>query len=288
MTPNRKPRISASSESPQRYWRRRANRRVRKARLTRAMREWGPVLTIHVFLLVALAFGGMRLYNGVLASDALSLGHVAIVGTDRSSESEIQERLASFKGENLLDLDLKEIARAVQLDPWVARVSAKRMLPDTLRITVHEREASAIAMIGGLAHVVDTAGFVIGPLQAGQHLDVPILTGLEDFREDEALIRALRRGARALGRLREETGPWVEELSEMDLSRDDRLTVWLMDGGPPLRLHPNRVALNVPEWIALRDDIADRISDAEWIDLRWRDRISVMPRTAAGTSKGEG
>ncbi len=49
------------------------------------------------------------------------------------------------------------------------------------------------------------------------------------------------------------------------------------DGGPTILLDPRRVELNLLEFLELREAIHRRVGAAEYVDLRWRDRISVMP-----------
>jgi len=46
---------------------------------------------------------------------------------------------------------------------------------------------------------------------------------------------------------------------------------------PQLLLDPDRVEQNLDPYLELREAIARRVGDADYVDLRWRDRISVMP-----------
>ena len=85
-----------------------------------------------------------------------------------------------------------------------------------------------------------------------------------------------------IGRLRLYAMPFVETVSELDLSREDRILARTVDPGPRLLLDPPRVERNVLRYLALRSTIEGRIGPADYVDLRWRDRIAVMPAFRTG------
>ena len=83
-------------------------------------------------------------------------------------------RLSGVKpGRNLMDLELKDVKRDLELEPHIKSVSVERVLPHTLRIRVTEREPVAQVNLprsrqgGGLDVVVvhlDVEGYVMPPL----------------------------------------------------------------------------------------------------------------------------
>lgn len=263
-------------EQQQRYWRRQANRRVRKARLTRSLLRWSLVLMANGVVAGLLVSAGWRIYHEATTTEQLALKRVEIDGTNRASAEALRHRLQPYIGRNLLDLDLQAMIADAARDPWLAEVSARRILPHTVRVTVRERTPCAIAMIGGVAHVVDETGYVVGPSGSGFPDDLPVLTGLDGLDED-ALVAALRRGARAVVRLREAVEPWVAEISELDFSQRDRVVVRTVDPGPRIFLDPQQITRNIVSYLELRREIRRRLGTIDYIDLRWRDRISVKP-----------
>jgi cell division septal protein FtsQ len=264
------------SEPDQRYWRARANRKVRKARYIRTLLRWSVILLINGAFLGTLAFLGMRGVQRLTSSDEFTLRRIELVGLQRTSEESIRLRLAPMIGRNLFDLDLGEVNVVLRNDPWVLDASARRILPRTLRVTVTERKPAALAVIRGVAHIVDRTGHVIGPAGARSADDLPVLTGLDGM-PDEELIEALQTGVTMVERLRKVAGPFADEISEMDLSQSDRISVRTIARGPRILLDPNRVERNVQRFLALRSVMAERLGPIRYVDLRWRDRIAVMP-----------
>lgn len=82
------------------------------------------------------------------------------------------------EGDNLLALDLGRVKRDLELVPWIASVAVERILPNTLRLTVVEREPVAQVQTiqpsptgAGLVPVtyfLDPTGYVMLPLARGQ------------------------------------------------------------------------------------------------------------------------
>jgi len=269
-------RIPILVEPNERYWRRRANRRVRKARLARNVLRWSLVLSINGAIALTVFVVGVRSVTRLAQRPEFALKHIDVRGAQRTAPDEIARGLEPFVGANLFQLDLHGIESEVRRNPWVRDASVRRILPASLRVAVTERTPAALAVIDGLAHLVDETGFVIGPAQAGNADDLPVLIGL-DRASDGALAAELARGVRIVGRLRREAAPFAEGISEIDLSRPDRVAVRTVAPGPAILLDPSAVERNVMAYLELRAEIEDRLGTVEYVDLRWDGRIAVMP-----------
>jgi cell division septal protein FtsQ len=274
-----------SGEPRLRYWRSRANRRVRKARMARNLLQWAAILLVNGVVATALIFAGVRAFWTLTGSAEFDVEKIELVGVERASSESIHAALDSWAGRSLLEMDLATIEETVSRDPWVLRSSVKRVLPGTLRISVVEREPTALAVIKGYVHIVDGTGYVIGAAGGVAPADLPVLTGLDGYDRD-GLIDALGRGTGMIERLRLAAPAFVEEISEIDMSKEERITVRTVTGGPRILLDPRRIERNVLQFLETRPQLERRLGDMEYVDLRWSDRISVMP--AVRTTQLEG
>ena len=263
-------------EPEQHYWRRKANRRVRKARLTRSLRRWSAIATALAIIGVSLFQAGAHAVERFRHVEGLAIEHIEVEGAHRSGSQAIEARLQVYLGRNIVDLNLYEVVATAQTDPWVLAASAKRVLPRTLVVTVTERQPTAVAIIEKAPYVVDATGFVTGRLEAGGFEELPVIRGLDGMSREE-LVVALRRGVGSIARLRATAGAWVGEIAEIDFSRPDRIVVRTVDPGPEILLDPRRVDRNVNRYLELRREIARGAGPLVYVDLRWQDRISVMP-----------
>ena len=268
-------------ELDQRYWRRRANRRVRKARRARTLYRWSVIVLVNGLVAAVLLFAGARAFRHLTTSSYFAVERIELLGSERTSAARIRAAVTPYIGRNLLELNLYEIERIVRHDPWVRRALVRRVLPNMLRITLSERRPCAVALIGGVAHLVDDTGYVIGPTGPGRADDLPVLSGLAGLERGE-LVAALTRGVALLRQLANTSRRFTLEISEFDLSRRDRVTVRTVAPGPRILLDPQRIDRNVEQYLALRGEIEIRVGAADYVDLRWKDRIAVMPERNAG------
>ena len=271
-------------EPDQRYWRRRANRRVRQARWTSRLRRWSATAVALIVVGIALFQALSHAVDTLRRDRRLAVERIEVEGAELGGAGAIRGRLSSFVGRSLVDLNLRDVALAAAADPWVLDASVKLLLPGTLLVRVAERTPAAAAMIDGAAYVVDTTGSVVGPLTE-RFASLPRLTGLDRLAEAERSFR-LERGVSAVLALRGDAGAWLGEMRELDLSLFDRLVARTVGDGPAILLDPEQAARNLSRYLALRSQIAEQLGRAEYVDLRWRDRIAVMP--AAETLPEEG
>jgi len=273
------------AEPEQRYWRRRANRRVRKARMARMGLRWMAIVTLQILIASMLLAAGGRALTRIVRSEEFALQRIEVAGARRAAAERIERKLTRFLDLNLLELDLYLVGAVARTDPWVEDASVKRILPSTVRVTVEERRPVALAVISGVVHVVDGTGYVIGTVGPGSAFDLPVLTGLEGLDREE-LILALKRGVTTVDQLDRLAGGFSAVISELQLEQDGRITVHTVDGGPEILLDPERVERNVRMYLALREGIENRVGPLQYVDLRWQDRISVMPASKTTFTEG--
>lgn len=273
-------------EPDRRYWRRHANRHVRKARRLRLFGRWTAIVAANLAVAAVLIGSGATAVRHLTTTARLAVDSIEVSGTRRTTPESVRAALATFHGKNLADLDLAAVAAAAGNDPWVKSASVKRVLPGSLRVEVVERTPAALAIVRGVAHVVDDGGFVMGPAGPDLAFDLPVLTGLERA-DDAALREQLARGVTLLAELRAKRPALVGVLSELDLSTPDRVTARTAPGEPTLLLDPDHVDRNIDAYLSLRPLIARNVGPAETVDLRWSRRIGVLPARNPSRTENE-
>jgi cell division protein FtsQ len=92
----------------------------------------------------------------------LTLDDVLVEGRERTSQKEIAGRLNLRRGDNILQIDLREIKDAVEKLPWVRHAVIRRSLfPNVIHITLFERRVRAIWQLADKFYPIDTEGGVI-------------------------------------------------------------------------------------------------------------------------------
>ena len=269
-----------------RYWRRRVNRHVRKARRTRALLRAAGILLANVLVGIVLFVLGATVVRHVTTSRELAVRDIVVEGTSRTTPDAVRGALGEFVGKNVLEVSLAEVAEAATRDPWVKEAAVKRLLPGTLRVLVSERTPAALALIRGAVVVVDDRGTVMGPAGPSMPFDLPVLTGLEG-RTGPALTDALASGVALLLELQASHPAWTRGISELDFARADRVAVTRTDAGPTILLDPARIDRNLDDYIQLQPMIARRVGAVTRVDLRWTRRIALLPGGDAPLTESE-
>ncbi len=271
-------------EPDRRYWRRRVNRHVRKARRVRTLLRWAGIVAANVAIGAVLVASFASVARHFATSGELAVREIEVEGTSRTTPDAVRRVLAPFVGRNVVELSLEEVAKAATLDPWVKDALVKRILPHTLRVSVTERTPGALALLRGLVYVVDDGGFVMGPAGPELPFDLPLLVGLDGYagKDREA---ALARGVALLLQLHGSFPAWTRGISEVDLSQADRVVITRLEGGPQIVLDPERVDRNLGAYLALEPTIARKVGDTLRVDLRWSQRISLLPAADASATE---
>jgi len=216
--------------------------------------------------------------NHLMHSPRFRLRRIEISATTRVSPEELRRPLARHLGRNLFRLDLDRLERALQENRWVRRAAVKRVLPDAVSCSIEERVPRGLALIRDRVWLVDEEGTPIQPYGSGaQEYSWPIFTGI-DATSASRVREQVGRGVALLAYLERAQPALVREISEVDLSRDDRVEARMNDGGPVLRLNPRDFGANLDRYLAVRDYLATDLGEGLYVDLRFRDRVVFRPQ----------
>jgi cell division septal protein FtsQ len=232
-----------------------------------------------VALVAAGAWAGRRY---VLTSPRFRLRAFSFSPTRHAQEADLRRAVDRYRARNLFALDLDRIERDLQDRPWVKTARARRVLPDQVFCAIEEREPRGAALIKGRVWLVDEDGTPIDTYSAATRAwSFPIFTGVDEAGGARAKAQ-VGRGLALLAFLADTHPGLDKEISEIDLSRDDRVGLHMNDGGPLVRLHPTEFATNLDRYLGLRDYLATHFGDGAYVDLRFKDRISFLPQLAKG------
>lgn len=155
---------------------------VRAARIRLATLTLGVSLAALFVLYVLFWTADWGLERLIYQNPAFAI-HTVEVQTDGVISLEQLRRWAGVKpGANLLALDLAEVKRNLEYVPFIATASVERVLPNTLRLRVTEREPVAQVNLprpranGGVelvAYRLDAEGFVMPALDVRQRSTPP-------------------------------------------------------------------------------------------------------------------
>ncbi len=255
-----------------------ANRKV-KPRV-----DWG--LRVKSFGLGLTLLGGLSVvslglvvgYQVLMASSLFQLTRLSVVGQRHLDQSQVMALAGLKLGVSLLELDLTAVESRLKASPWVARVSARRILPDELRIHLTERRPVAV-ILTDKAWCLGDEGVVFAADEVAKSLDLPVITGLDPERLDRHEERRSLSAAREVIRLLDGRGAPLSssQISEIQVTAEQGLIVHPLDRGPRVILGSGGFGLKLERWRKVKSDLESRglWSRAKYVDLRIIDRAYV-------------
>ena len=149
----------------------------------------GGLVLLSLFFLVATIYA----YDQVTGSRLFVLKEIDLQGTKRASRTELMRLLEAHQSQSLWKLDLPSIRVALEKDSWVQSAEVSRVLPNALRVIIHEREPLApCRMLNNSVVWVDREARNLGELDFNQTDNIPpIISGLEEGSSEE--IKAANR-----------------------------------------------------------------------------------------------
>jgi cell division protein FtsQ len=267
---------------------RRASAKGAKRRRFRPRLSWpGGRRLLSVLLFV---FGAYQSLAFAFTTPLLRVNRITVHGNVRLSSGEVQALVEDLRGSSILRVDLDAFRQRLVESPWVADVALRRVLPSTVEIFISERRPVGLCRMGPDLYLVDDSGTVIdqfGPQYS--EFDLPIIDGLVTPAPKNGAARGAidvgraelaARVIAALGR----SQPIAGRLSQVDVT-DAHDAVVLLDGDSALlHLGDDKFLERVQSYLELSPALRDRVTEIDYVDLRFDPRVYVRPAGERGRS----
>ena len=258
-----------------RFLRKNGNLRVRRQRRRRGIFRWFLPLSI-----LPIVIGGGSLFmvharSYLVESDLFRIRRVTFQEHRSSPPEKLQEFARIVLSRNIFEVDLATFQERLVDYRWIRRARVRRILPDTLHITLQERNPVAIIPFDGRLHLIDPEGVMIELFETkGAGGGYPVLDGLP-ARVGKARRLATARGLRLVMELGSRYPELLKQVARIDLEYPKAIDLYFVEGATPLRLPSQGSLGTLPAYLRIRDRIAQRVPSPDRIDLRWEEQISV-------------
>ena len=174
----------------------RKNATMRQARRPKRQRKSSrrkgfKFLWVVMLLCVFVAVGWIYLKVEPVVAAWATLHNFSVMGTDRVQREEVLALLDLPPQVSLFAVKPDSLAHRLETHPWVAAASIERVFPDTLAITVTERQPVAILQSPEGPHLLGKQGHLLSSVSKGQFPSLPKVKGLtpKAFQEKEGRAR---------------------------------------------------------------------------------------------------
>ena len=129
----------------------------------------------------------MLFYNNGLIKERLVKGTetffvvntIQTVGRERASKNDLSKILKKYQKTSLLSLDLNYIQSEIEKVAWIKKVIIRRVLPNTLSLTIEEFSPRAVWIRGRDRYVLDKNGYTIEKVSDDQFQNYFTIKGAE-------------------------------------------------------------------------------------------------------------
>ncbi len=267
-----------------------ADKRFRRAETRPGRRgtRWyhSPIFRWALALVVALGVTGYAL-SSIVRARVFSINRIVVRGNARLSTGEVLAMVDGMRGGSLFQADLRSYRTKLLDSPWVSEATFRRVLPATIEVRIAERVPMAIGRLGDQLYLVDPAGVIIdefGPQYA--QYDLPIVDGLVQAPTAAAPVVDPERAYLAARFLDALAGaPALKpHVSQVDVSNAHNLVVLIDQDPARLYVGDKDFVTRLQRYVEMGPTLKEQISDIDYVDLRFDERIPVSKKRAAASA----
>ncbi|MBO6633273.1 cell division protein FtsQ/DivIB [Parvibaculum sp.] len=245
---------------------------------------WGAFVLLGLVAIYGFAVGGhaqalrdaaVAKTNRVLALSGFSIQDVRVTGRAQTRKADLLVAVGVERGDPIFGFDTEAARQRIERLGWVRSATVTRLLPDTIRIEVVEREPFALWQRGGALSLIDAEGRPISEEGVQDFAHLPFIVGFGAPREAPGLLNLMRtQQPQLLSRVR----AFVRVGDRRwNLRLENGVDVKLPETGVEAALSA-LVTYDAQHRILSRDIVA--------VDLRLPDRVSVELTESAAADGG--
>ncbi len=250
------------------------------------------IIAILVCIVIAVAVAQKPAMHYAASLEFFKIKEIWVHGCSISKVAELKE-LGNFDyNQSLFSLRIKKAEALLVSHPWIKSASVKKIWPDGISVEVKEHRAAALLIQGdpesGKMYYINSLGESIAPVNIGDEIDYPVITGLHNILEDQR-ESALREAAEFL-RLIAQNNPNLpaQSVSELNFDTVEGMVVRLVDFPFPIYFGRGEVKKkyrqlrNVLAVLYKKQKKNIDISKVEYIRMEYMDNKVLVAQSKSG------
>lgn len=213
--------------------------------------------------------------NRVLALSGFSIQDVTVTGRAQTRKDDLLAAVGVGRGDPIFGFDTEAARQRIERLGWVRSATVTRLLPDTIRIEVTEREPFALWQRGGALSIIDAEGQPITDEGVQDFAHLPFIVGFGAPREAPALLNLMRAEQ-----------PQLLQRARAFVRVSDRRWNIRLENGVDVKLPETGVGKALADLAAYDTKYKVLSRDIVSVDLRLPDRVSVELTEDAAAIKG--
>ncbi|MDP1626978.1 cell division protein FtsQ/DivIB [Parvibaculum sp.] len=213
--------------------------------------------------------------NRLLALSGFSIQDVTVTGRAQTRKDDLLAAVGTKRGDPIFGFDTEAARQRIERLDWVRSATVTRLLPDTIRIEVSERQPFALWQRGGELSIVDAEGRPITDEGVQDFAHLPFIVGF-----------GAPRAAPELLTLMQKERPELLQRVRAFVRVSDRRWNLRLENGVDVKLPETGVAKALADLAAYDTKYRVLSRDIVAVDLRLPDRVSVELTENAANGTG--
>jgi len=231
-------------------------------------------------LVLVIGYALFHAYLFLTSSSRFAVSEVTFEGLSHLDRATLLKGIPPVAGQNLLLLDLKELARRLTAHRWVLTAAVQRKWPNAVSIQITERRPYARIQLDRI-YVMDNFGVLVdGDGEAFSHL--PLITGAPVQARglgERVASDAILNGLRAMHYLNRLAFFRNDPVFAVHVSGPRRLTFSTRDRGLKIRMASDAVQDGFQNLKIILDALQPTGEGVAAIDLSFRDKVVIQPHS---------
>jgi cell division septal protein FtsQ len=220
-------------------------------------------------VMLVIAFVAASVLGVKLLIRQFSVNKIIVSGNYHLDRDDIVSSTNVKKGDQLLNIRLRDVDKRLRGNPWIKRVSLKKQLPGTFLISIEEADPMALLRIKKKLFLVDSDGGILERIKEDSMLFLPVLHEINP-KNRKGISEALK-----LVEVLMKRNVFAErETVEIGL---ESYGLTMNIDGEFIKVGYGRYAEKYNRWTELEPEIRKKTMPIKYVDLRFKDSVIVKP-----------
>lgn len=134
---------------------------------------------------------GAAVQNATVAV-GLDIRRITAIGFDKTTDADVVSAVGPVVGASIAHFDIHAARARVENLGWVRSAAVTRLWPNTIHVSIREREPAAVWQLSGNLHLIDPSGAMIDQVDVYEYSNLPLIVGAGAPESVADVLKALR------------------------------------------------------------------------------------------------
>ena len=220
-------------------------------------------------IMLVIVFAAAAVLGVKLLVRQFSIKEIIVSGNYHLDRDDIIGSINIKNGDQLLNVQFKDVNEKLGKNPWIKDVSLKKQLPGTLLIDIEEAVPKALLRIKRKLYLIDREGRILERIKGDSMLFLPVIKDIRP-KNEKGISEALK---------------LVDVLMKRDIFADrESVEIGLETYGLTMKIDGEFIKVGYGKysekydmWIELEPEIRKKSVPIKYVDLRFKDSVIVKP-----------